>query len=83
MEWEWEGEQRYRWHVVIEGVLALLTVNMLGVVTIVDVGVDPIESESGPSKTRMCGITWPTWSVKSMPPARRFGHARVGKGGWA
>jgi hypothetical protein len=61
----------------IGGVVALLTVDMLGVV-IVDVGVDPIES--GPSKMSMSGSTWLTWSVKSVPLARRFGHAR---GSWA
>jgi hypothetical protein len=50
-------------------------------VLIVNVGVDPIESS--PSKTSMSSSTWLTWSIKSVLPARRLGHARVGKSGWA
>ena len=49
-------------------------------VVIVNVGVEPIQSS--PSKTSMSGSTWLTWSIKSVLPATRLGHARIGKGGW-
>ena len=49
-------------------------------VLIVNVGVDPIQSSL--SKTSMSGSTWLTWSIKSVLPATRLGHASVRKGGW-
>jgi hypothetical protein len=77
VEWELEKVWRYQWHVVIKANSALLTVGVL----IVNVGVDLIESS--PSKTSMSDSTWLTWSIKSVLPARRLGHACVRKGGWA